>query len=1108
MDGVILKMEFLHPSKGDKDHVILLLVTSKKSKTRIRCYEWDSSTHVSEAAELGRGQRVPDDQQLPLLLIPLLMSTAFLLVFENRIATYTGILTGHATTHDHQLDHLEGPEEPGSSRAKPVFTQWARAMRREDHVSLQDNIYLCREDGVVRFLEISEEIRHMIDSSHAAGRLKANVNTAFASLDLGRQFNDLLVAGGDMSDGGLWTFAPRYGPTNPMISIANWTPTLDFVASHISRHPTRCSGHARTMGGQAQTQKRIFAPTGRGSTRGAVTEVRFGIEASLLAEVFETGKGVNQIWALYDCSGKGIHILISYPTHTVSFLAGSDDQLQDEDDEIQINTEAETLAAGLTQDGFVVQVTATSIRATQPGNHQRGLAVDLEDESFLKATILTSERYGCLLLVAVKAADELSLRWARISTDGPEVSIQSLGKPQALSAEPSCLSLQEAEGEIIALVGTLAGALQLFTRNGPSLQVTCSHRFEGEFAICNSIAMIQNASSFRLVCGLRNGSVQTLLLDASDSAGPGHVNLIPQGTIIMGNTSVLAITDENNHKRAIVACGITFCTLEYGPGNSTTSLLNKIWITHKQLPGINQEEIVAISQPRPGTPDGSSDFDAGQSFCVEGGQLRQIEISKATQPHMVPRRINLDGTPSKIIFSEKLGRLIVLYTRTVVVRPPQMNGHHFRAGQRSLQPVFGFLDPNKGLNRPDPTGIGNTQVLHEAESKRPANIVPVQECRLGEKFLGMTEWFPTDGSKGFHMLVVHTMLVHADNRAPTGRLIFFSLSKDQNNNVAMAWKKSTDLKAPVYAVAPYGSSSLVYSCGNNIHLHTLDMSSVAPRWLAPITFPLRSRGTHISVNAPLLHVTTANESLSVLKVEEAAGNREEKTSLVFQYSDEIARDGIFHLEIPDQGLLLTSSKDCMVSGLWMPPERRINNCLSTVFKADLRGSITRFRQLARSAEPADMSEDKWVDGRLTDPILGSSSDGTFYQMDILDEPSWRLLRFIVNMAKRHPVICPFRDTYNPAVTESRKPHIEPSAENRRQRHVDGDILVRLLERGAEGILGDMLQREPGDDDQVVDFDTASARQKRFQELMVDAGLGQSSLTALVKWLRRLLASAL
>jgi len=96
-------------------------------------------------------------------------------------------------------------------------------------------------------------------------------------------------------------------------------------------------------------------------------------------------------------------------------------------------------------------------------------------------------------------------------------------------------------------------------------------------------------------------------------------------------------------------------------------------------------------------------------------------------PHMVPWRVNLDGTPSRLLFSKKLGRLIVLYTKTEVVRPAQRTGNRPRVGQRSQQPVLGFLDPEKGFNRPDPAGVGNIQLLHEAESKRPANVIEVDQ---------------------------------------------------------------------------------------------------------------------------------------------------------------------------------------------------------------------------------------------------------------------------------------------------------------------------------------------------------------------------------------------
>lgn len=1116
-------MEFLHPPKGDKDHVILLLVTSERSKTYIRRYEWDSSAPVSTAVERGSGQRLSDAQRLPLLLIPLTMSAAFLLVFEDRVVTCVGILEGPARTHEVKLDHLEAPEEPGSSRARPLFTQWARVMRRKDHVSIQDNIYLCRDDGLVRFLDISapHELRQMIDSTHPAGHLKANVNTAFASPDLGSQYPDLLVAGGEMSDGSLYTFAPRqYQPVMLIQKIANWTPTIDFATAQISDRSDRSdlrSASVEATGIQDDTQKRIFAPTGQGSAHGAVTEVRLGIEARLLPVLCETDRGVDQIWVLPDPAGGRTHILISYPTNTVSLSAGLEGSDQEEEDELRINAEARTLAAGITNDGHIVQITATSITVTKPGDIRDGLSINLENELIVKATILRSKRYGCLLLMVLRAAEELSLRWASVRTDGPEVSIQNLGEPQSLRDEPSCLSIHETEDELVALVGTLAGSLQLYAREGSSVQMHDVHTFKGDFAVCNSIAMVQDVDHCRLICGLRNGSMQTLLLAGLGARGGGQLSLIPDQDIVLGSTSVSVIIDDNNPRRAILACGKVFCAIEFGLSASANATRNNIWIAQQSVSAGGLEEFVPVFQPEVRIPDGGWGFADGHLFCVEGDRLCQIEISRASKPHMVPHRIDLDGTPSRIVHSTRLRRLIVLYTRTEIVRPPQRTGRQFRPGKRAQVPVLGFLKPDTLLSRPDPAGTANGRVLRETNTDRRVNVIPMRDdpeaadnvlrfCQPGEKFLGMMEWFPRDGSKEFHMLVVHTMIEYTGEKTPTGRLLFFQLNKNQTGNVIMIFKKAHDLQAPVFAVVPYGSSSLIYGCGKELYLHELELSE--RKWKTPTTFSLRSRGTHISAHAPFIFVTTASESLAVLRVEETEKDKRRTTKILFNYSDEVSRDGIFHLALPESGVILTSSKDCTVSALWMPPDRRISNCLSTIFAANFPGSVTRMRQLNRPVRLTRMLNKETVDGRRSDPILASTTDGTFYQMYLLNEPSWRLLRFIVNMAKRNPIICPYLDTYERRPRDAQRPHIEPSSDNKRHRHVDGDILARILDRGAEEMLEEMLDREPGDDFQVADFDDAAARRTRFQELVAEAGLEDESPAVVIEWIRELLMSAL
>ena len=247
---------------------------------------------------------------------------------------YTGILTGPATPHIHVLRHWEEPEEPGSSRSLPLFTQWAKALRRPDRVSAQDDIYLCREDGVVRFLEISENIRGMIESGHDAGQLKVNIDTAFASLDLGRCANDLLAVGGNLSSGGLWFFAPRAG-AELTFTIPNWTPTIDIATTEIPEQPYNLS--PVPTNGAVRKRARIFASTGRGPSHGEVTEVRYGIQGEVVGGLPPVGNSVSQIWAFHNSSGNGVHILMSSPTDTTPVLVPADDgELPDADLEVRI----------------------------------------------------------------------------------------------------------------------------------------------------------------------------------------------------------------------------------------------------------------------------------------------------------------------------------------------------------------------------------------------------------------------------------------------------------------------------------------------------------------------------------------------------------------------------------------------------------------------------------------------------------------------------------------------------------------------------------------------------------------------------------------------------
>ena len=203
---------------------------------------------------------------------------------------------------------------------------------------------------------------------------------------------------------------------------------------------------------------------------------------------------------------------------------------------------------------------------------------------------------------------------------------------------------------------------------------------------------------------------------------------------------------------------------------------------------------------------------------------------------------------------------------------------------------------------------------------------------------------------------------------------------------------------------------------------------------------LQSRGVYLSVHGNQLHVTTAADSVSEIWI------AEDLKRMSLRYSDESARDGICHLHLPEHNLVMISSKDGTITGLKRPTRPDISNSMTTVFIADFPGSITRLRRVSRPSWQTAGSNHQGS------AIVACTADGSFYQIEMVPEASWRLLRFIINMARRHPLICPYRERVSAMMQTQHSSHIEPISTNKRFMHLDGDILNRVLERGAEELL--------------------------------------------------------
>ena len=534
VDGVILKMEFLYPPNKDPHHIILLLVVINDKRTVFVRYEWDYSKDLRGIDHMGY-HPVHRTQRMPLLLIPFTTSPGFMLVCENCIALFNNVLSGYGLPRLELLRPGDPPEEPGSSRRSPLWTQWARPIRRDDWQVENEVIYLCREDGLVRLVEFHNGEIHF-QTQVQVGKLEVNVDTAFASLENDNQHiyphdqesHDLLVAGGNMGDGGLFMFIATEDAKRHQ-SITSWAPIIDFTTANIG-NPVRGNVHrSSTSGGRSGSRDRVFASVGRGSRHGGMCELRYGVQALSSARIDIQPLGVAGIvgmWILPHSTGT--LILLTDPIRSHLLLLSTHDgeisEVSDKaaNDELGLDLQIRTIAAGSTREGLLIQITERLIHFTLP---QRDLSsVKNQDH---KNQIIAGCVHGGIsaMLTVVRKATDLYLDLEAVSVNETGISCTAVGIPESLPCEPSCISLQAVEFQLYAFVGLLTGSIKVF-RCDPKAGLICltTYKFKGEFAVCDSIVMISKTqersddTELLLLCGLRNGLLEVFqLVPGSDS---------------------------------------------------------------------------------------------------------------------------------------------------------------------------------------------------------------------------------------------------------------------------------------------------------------------------------------------------------------------------------------------------------------------------------------------------------------------------------------------------------------------------------------------------------------------------------------------------------------
>ena len=543
----------------------------------------------------------------------------------------------------------------------------------------------------------------------------------------------------------------------------------------------------------------------------------------------------------------------------------------------------------------------------------------------------------------------------------------------------------------------------------------------------------------------------TVRPDASSSSGPDHLC-----------------------SRALVSCAENLCRLFYQPTRwaSYQTVIQNIWLSALDQPGLRQSSITCIAQSDPSIFDVESV--SGLLFCINDSRLHLTELDDGLRSSPVVRKMSVPGTPSRVIFSRLSNTLVIAFTtiRVREFRDDRSNG--LPQQRRLLYPTLMFLDPNgtpmQDLEEcPHSTMYSSTSEPQKLPLGVSMNIGP-----SGMKILGLMEWRPFVLGRVFPLLVVNNLRARKGGRVNSGSIQIYHITRKTPNTVLIELKHNISLARPVYSLASYGASSLIFCSGTTLCLRTMTDVDGVPRWISVPSYELNTMVLHISVREPYIYLSTASNSVMVFKVED--------TLLVPQISNALGRSGLHHLLIPSHSLILSTNTERTLAGQWQSPEPPLDNSSRTVFEATLPRSI---RKLSEGAIKPPWLTVPEISPRV---IVGSSIDGSVHHFELINEDTWRLLRFVQHMAERNATICPHTYAEAPMI------HIEPRPRESCM-DIKVDLFYRLLDRGSPdtaALLQSMLEAEPDPERRGYDFDTWQARQQRFFEI-VDTALEPTAL---------------
>lgn len=411
------------------------------------CYEWDANVLLRNAPPRITKRLLPLEDRLPTMVVPLTKTSSFMLVTTDSMSLYKNRL-------DPSRQAIRYPLPIGEKQAQrsPLWTRWARPLRNWIYNQQHDDIYLCREDGRIFYLEIGNEGE--IENQTFLGHLDCDVDAAFDTLDIGYEGGDLLLAAGNMGDGGLFVQKARDHP-RCVQKFMNWTPVTDSVVVESSSHDSLAADVA---------SDRLFVCSASTLGKGAISELRHGIEAQIgLAVSLEELSSTRDIWTMADNVNGGVYILTSDPVSSLLIYLpadfGEEISAIDETDS-GLNFSSQTLAAGCAESGAIVQLTERAAHlGAVPGSSESSRFDYDPSESVAAASI---NEPATVLATALRTHQEAYVHLMRIASIGNQLQLSEVGEKIRIDHEPVSISVERLGSPCFVFIGTGGGKLLIY----------------------------------------------------------------------------------------------------------------------------------------------------------------------------------------------------------------------------------------------------------------------------------------------------------------------------------------------------------------------------------------------------------------------------------------------------------------------------------------------------------------------------------------------------------------------------------------------------------------------------------------------------------------------